>query len=95
MARRRRASGKQPFLVEFGGALLRLSHRVPFIGVAVAIACGVGWWYLRKSTAIFGFAPMLAIVLAIFGGFFLLLALIGLLRNLFPERGEKRGEKRS
>jgi hypothetical protein len=87
---RRRASGKQPFLIEVGGALLRLSHRVPFIGVAVAIACGVGWWILRKSNAVFGFAPILAVILAVIGGFFLLLAIIGLLRNLFPEGREKR-----
>ena len=91
MARRsRRASGKQPFLIEVGGALLRLSHRVPFVGVGVAIACGAGWWYLRKSNAVFGFAPILAIILAVIGGFFLLLAVIGLLRNLFPESREKR-----
>ena len=87
---RRRAAGKQPFLIEVGGALLRLSHRVPLIGVAVAIVCGVGWWRLRRSTAILGFAPILAMILAVIGGFFLLLAIIGLLRNLFPESREKR-----
>jgi hypothetical protein len=89
MARRRRSSGKQPFLIEVTGALLRLSHRVPFVGVGVAIACGVGWWYLRKSPALWGAAPILGMILAVIGGFFLLLAIIGLLRNLFPERSER------
>jgi hypothetical protein len=90
MARRRHTSAKPPFLIDVGGALLRLSHRVPLIGVGVAVVCGAGWWYLRKSQAIFGIAPVIAIILAIVGGFFLLLAGIGLLRNLFPERSEKR-----
>ena len=31
---RRRSTGRPPFLLDVGGALLRLSHRVPLIGVA-------------------------------------------------------------
>ncbi|MEO6435547.1 MAG: hypothetical protein ABIP55_07265, partial [Tepidisphaeraceae bacterium] len=42
MARR-----KQNFFAEVGGAMLRLSHRVPLIGAILAVAGGVGWWDFR------------------------------------------------
>jgi len=76
----------QNFFADIAGAMLRLSHRVPLIGLFIAIACGVGWWYFRGHPAIFG-ARVWSIAFAVLSGFFGLIAVVGLLRNLFPEGG--------
>ena len=79
MARRSKSS----FLSDFTGATLRLSHRVPLIGLIAAGACAVGWWRLRLEDAL-GWR-ILAISLAVLGMLFGLIAVVGFLRNLFPE----------
>ena len=81
MARRR----KPNFFTDVTSAMLRLSHRVPLIGLIAAIACGWGWWRLRDEGAL----PwrVLAISLAVAGVILALIAVIGFLRNLFPESG--------
>jgi hypothetical protein len=86
----RRRGSATPFLLDVCGALVRLSHRVPLVGAGFAAACGVGWWLLRQSDALYGTARIAGIALALIGGFFLLLAIVGLLRNLFPDPSEKR-----
>jgi hypothetical protein len=85
MARRR----AQNFLADVGGAFLRLSHRVPLVGAAVAIGCAIGWWYFRAHPEVLG-ARGLSIAFAVLAGFFAFISVVGLLRNLFPEGGTGR-----
>jgi len=81
VARRRRSKN---FFAELGDATLRLAHRVPLIGLVLAIGCGAGWWWFRQRPDLWGSAVG-SIALAVLGGLFALVAIIGLLRNLFPE----------
>lgn len=89
MARRRSDS----FLADVAGAVLRLSHRVPLIGLALALACGLGWWYFRRHPEVFA-AGVWSISCGVAGLFFALIAVVGFLRNLFPE-GEGGSRRRS
>lgn len=88
MPRRRRSANDQSLASEVFGSLLRLSHRVPVIGLIVAAACAFGWWWMRaRPEAAWGGGRVLAIVLGIVALAFLFLALVGFARNLFPEAG--------
>ena len=95
MARRRRNPGEPSLVSEVFGSLLRLSHRVPVIGLIVALLLGVLWWWLRqRPDAAFGSGRILAIVVAVVAAVFLFLALVGFARNLFPETEESRQRRR-
>ena len=89
MPRRKRAEGEPSIFAEVFGSLLRLSHRVPIIGLIVALGLGAAWWWLRqRPDAAFGSGRVLAIVVGCIAIAFLFLALVGFARNLFPEPGE-------
>jgi hypothetical protein len=95
MPRRRRTASDPSLFSEVFGSLLRLSHRVPFIGLIVAIALGVLWWWLRqRPDAAFGSGRVLAIIVGVVAAIFLFLALVGFARNLFPETEESRQRRR-
>lgn len=81
MARRKQSN----FFSDLAGATLRLSHRVPLIGLIAAAGCALGWWRLRLEEELYWRA--LAITLAVLGILFGLIAVVGFLRNLFPEAG--------
>ena len=89
MARRRRTANDRSLFSEVFGSLFRLSHRVPLIGLLVAVVLGAVWWWLRgRGEAVYGGGRVLGIVVAVGAGLFLFLALVGFARNLFPEAGE-------
>ena len=95
MPRRRRTANDRSLFSEVFGSLLRLSHRVPIIGLIVAVALGAGWWWLRaRPDAAFGSGRILAIVVGVAAVLFLLLALVGFARNMFPEASEEGQERR-
>lgn len=92
---RRKTTGPN-VLSEALGALLRLSHRVPLIGVVVALALGAGWWWLRGNPQwLYGTGKILAVALLVLAVLFLFLAAVGLARNLFPESSDARRARRS
>ena len=71
---------------------MRISHRVPLVGVVVAVACGAGWVWLRNDPR--AWLQWLGVALAVVGGVFLFLAIVGLLRNLFePAEHRRRGNE--
>jgi hypothetical protein len=71
------------------GSLMRISHRVPLVGVVVAVACGAGWIWLRNDPRVW--IQWLALALGVVGGIFLFLAIVGLLRNLFEPADRRKG----
>jgi hypothetical protein len=80
---------------EVFGSLLRLSHRVPLIGLIVAAGLGVAWWWLRaRPDAAYGSGHVLAITAGVVAILFVFLALVGFARNLFAEAGEDGSQRR-
>ena len=95
MPRRRRTANDRSLFSEVFGSLFRLSHRVPLIGLLVAVALGAAWWWLRaRPTAAFGSGRYLAIVVAVAAAIFLFLALVGFAKNVFPDASEERDSRR-
>ena len=95
MPRRRRSVNDRSLFSEVFGSLLRLSHRVPLIGLIVAAGLGVAWWWQReRPDAAYGSGGVLAIVAAVVAILFAFLALVGFARNLFPEPGEDGSPRR-
>ena len=94
--RRRRTANDRSLFSEVFGSLFRLSHRVPLIGLIVAVVLGAGWWWLRSRPEIgYGSGRVLAIAVGVIAIIFLFLALVGFARNLFPEASEEaRGRPR-
>ena len=95
MPRRRRTSNDRSLFSEVFGSLFRLSHRVPLIGLLVAVALGAGWWWLRqRPDAMLGSGRILAVVVAVAAAIFLFLALVGFAKNIFPEASDEGRERR-
>jgi membrane protein YdbS with pleckstrin-like domain len=95
MPRRRRTANDRSLVSEVFGSLFRLSHRVPLVGLLVAVALGVGWWWLRTRPEVaFGSGRILAIVVAVAAAIFLFLALVGFAKNIFPEATEAARQQR-
>ena len=93
--RRRRTANDRSLFSEVFGSLLRLSHRVPLIGLIVAVALGVAWWWLRgRPDVAFGSGRILAIVVGVVAIVFLFLALVGFARNLFPDPSDESRQRR-
>ena len=95
MPRRRRTANDRSLFAEVLGSLFRLSHRVPLIGLLVAVLLGSAWWWLRgRPDGAYGSGRILAIVAACVAALFLFLALVGFARNLFPEASEESRQRR-
>src|SRR5215207_7118268 len=95
MPRRRRTANDRSLFSEVFGSLFRLSHRVPLVGLLVAVLLGAFWWYLRaRPTVAFGSGRYLAIVVGIAAAIFLFLALVGLAKNVFPEATDEARQRR-
>jgi fatty acid desaturase len=95
MPRRRRSATDRSLFSEVFGALFRLSHRVPIIGLLVAVLLGAGWWWLRRRPEVgYGSVRILAIVVGVIAIIFLFLALVGFARNLFPDASEEGRQRR-
>lgn len=93
--RRRRTAHDRSFFAEVFGSLFRLSHRVPLIGLLVAVLLGAAWWWLRgRPDAAYGSGRVLGIVVGVVAALFLFLALVGFARNLFPEASEDGRQRR-
>jgi O-antigen ligase len=93
--RRRRTANDRSLVSEVFGSLFRLSHRVPLIGLIVAVALGTVWWWLRARPEVaFGSGRILAIVVAVAAAIFLFLALVGFAKNIFPEATEAARQRR-
>ena len=94
MPRRRRTANDRSLFSEVFGSLFRLSHRVPLVGLLVAVLLGAAWWWLRgRPEVMFGSGRILAIVIGVVAALFLFLALVGFAKNVFPEAGED-GQRR-
>jgi hypothetical protein len=94
MPRRRRTANDRSLFSEVFGSLFRLSHRVPLVGLLVAVLLGAAWWWLRARPGVmFGSGRILAIVVAVVACGFLFLALVGFAKNVFPEATED-GQRR-
>ena len=94
MPRRRRTVNDRNLFSEVFGSLFRLSHRVPLVGLLVAVLLGAAWWWLRaRPDVMYGGGRILGIVVAVAAALFLFLALVGFARNVFPEASED-GERR-
>jgi hypothetical protein len=95
MPRRRRSANDRSLFSEVFGSLFRLSHRVPLVGLLVAVLLGAGWWWLRgRPEVMFGSGRILAIVVAAAAAIFLFLALVGFAKNVFPEASEDGQQRR-
>jgi hypothetical protein len=95
MPRRRRTANDRSLFSEVFGSLFRLSHRVPLIGLLVAVVLGAAWWWLRaRPEVMFGSGRILAIVIAVAAAIFLFLALVGFAKNVFPEASEDAERRR-
>jgi hypothetical protein len=95
MPRRRRSANDRSLFAEVFGSLFRLSHRVPLIGLLVAVLLGAAWWWLRDRPSVaYGSGRILAIGVAGVAALFLFLALVGFARNMFPEAGEDGRQRR-
>ena len=95
MPRRRRTANDRSLFSEVFGSLFRLSHRVPLIGLLVAVLLGAAWWWLRARPGMaYGSGRILAIVVGIAGAIFLFLALVGFARNLFPDASDEARQRR-
>ena len=89
MPRRRQSANDRSLFSEVFGSLFRLSHRVPLVGLLVAVLLGAGWWWLRARPEVaFGSGRWLAIVVGVAAAVFLFLALVGFAKNVFPEASE-------
>src|SRR5688572_23352149 len=89
MPRRRRSANDRSLFSEVFGSLFRLSHRVPLVGLLVAVLLGAAWWWLRARPEVaFGSGRILAIVVAVAAAVFLFLALVGFAKNVFPEASD-------